>query len=127
MLQIEPLHQFEMKVGPTENDDRIFLVWPIALSHTIDSKSPLYEYTAVTLPTAQFEIVVLLEGIVESTGMTAQARTSYLPSEILWGHRYETSLLNFTSDVVDSKNSSPINAAMDLIVSTMIYFIAHTR
>jgi len=26
-------------------------------------------------------------GIVESTGMTAQMRTSYLPSEILWGHR----------------------------------------
>lgn len=29
---------------------------------------------------SQFEIVVVLEGIVESTGMTTQARTSYLPS-----------------------------------------------
>ncbi|KAK6023896.1 inward rectifier potassium channel, partial [Ostertagia ostertagi] len=29
-----------------------------------------------------------LEGIVESTGMTAQAKTSYLPCEILWGHRF---------------------------------------
>lgn len=37
---------------------------------------------------AQFEIIVLLEGIVESTGMTAQAKTSYLPSEVLWGHRF---------------------------------------
>jgi len=26
-------------------------------------------------------------GIVESTGMTAQMRTSYLPAEILWAHR----------------------------------------
>lgn len=26
-------------------------------------------------------------GIVESTGMTTQVRTSYLPAEILWGHR----------------------------------------
>ena len=26
-------------------------------------------------------------GVVESTAMTAQMRTSYLPSEILWGHR----------------------------------------
>lgn len=25
-------------------------------------------------------------GIVESTGMTTQVRTSYLPGEILWGH-----------------------------------------
>jgi len=37
----------------------------------------------------QFELVVVLEGIVESTGMTAQARTSYLPNEILWGHCFE--------------------------------------
>lgn len=30
-----------------------------------------------------------LEGVVESTGMTTQARSSYLPTEILWGHRFE--------------------------------------
>jgi hypothetical protein len=40
-----------------------------------------------SLPTEQFEIIVILEGIVESTGMTVQARTSYLPKEILWGYR----------------------------------------
>ena len=27
--------------------------------------------------------------MIESTGMTTQARSSYLPSEILWGHRFE--------------------------------------
>lgn len=89
LLQIEPLHQFEMKVGSSRSDDdRIFLVWPITLCHVIDAESPLYEYSMKELPSAQFEIIVLLEGIVESTGMTAQARTSYLPSEIVWGHRY---------------------------------------
>ena len=30
-----------------------------------------------------------LSGTIESTGMTTQARTSYLPGEILWGHRLE--------------------------------------
>lgn len=30
-----------------------------------------------------------LEGVVESTGMTTQARSSYLPTEIYWGHRFE--------------------------------------
>lgn len=30
-----------------------------------------------------------LSGVIESTGMTTQARSSYLPSEILWGHRFE--------------------------------------
>ncbi|VDN19213.1 unnamed protein product [Gongylonema pulchrum] len=88
--EIEPLHQYEMKVGPsTTDDDRIFLVWPSTLCHVIDSESPLYEYNASSMLSAQFEIVVLLEGIVESTGMTAQARTSYLPCEILWGHRFK--------------------------------------
>ncbi|KAK5983742.1 hypothetical protein GCK32_013004, partial [Trichostrongylus colubriformis] len=104
-LEIEPLHQFEMKVGPTiTDDDRLFLysssaicyfdlnpvymVWPTTLCHVINKDSPLYEYTANSLLSAQFEIICLLEGIVESTGMTAQAKTSYLPCEILWGHRF---------------------------------------
>ncbi|CAJ0608952.1 unnamed protein product [Cylicocyclus nassatus] len=87
--EIEPLHQFEMKVGPTiADDDRLFLVWPTTLCHVINKDSPLYEYTANSLLSAQFEIICLLEGIVESTGMTAQAKTSYLPCEILWGHRF---------------------------------------
>uniref|UniRef100_A0A1I7XC65 Inward rectifier potassium channel n=1 Tax=Heterorhabditis bacteriophora TaxID=37862 RepID=A0A1I7XC65_HETBA len=87
--EIEPLHQFEMKVGPSiTDDDRLFLVWPTTLCHVIDKDSPLYEYTSNSLLSAQFEIICLLEGIVESTGMTAQAKTSYLPCEILWGHRF---------------------------------------
>ncbi|KHJ79613.1 inward rectifier potassium channel [Oesophagostomum dentatum] len=63
-------------------------VWPTTLCHVINKDSPLYEYTASSLLSAQFEIICLLEGIVESTGMTAQAKTSYLPCEILWGHRF---------------------------------------
>jgi len=40
----------------------------------------------------QFEIIVILEGVVESTGQSSQARTSYLNNEILWGHRYDNIL-----------------------------------
>lgn len=32
-------------------------------------------------------VLAILEGVVESVGSTTQARTSYLPSEILWGKR----------------------------------------
>ena len=28
-------------------------------------------------------------GTIESTGQTTQARSSYLPSEVLWGHRFQ--------------------------------------
>lgn len=85
--ELLPLQQYDMDVGFGQGLDRIFLVWPITICHVIDKTSPLYEYAANDMTTAQFEIIVILEGIVESTGMTAQARTSYLPSEIIWGHR----------------------------------------
>ena len=41
----------------------------------------------------KFEIAVGLEGTIESTSNTFQARTSYLPDEILWGHRFEPMVL----------------------------------
>jgi hypothetical protein len=76
-----------MNIDRNANYDRIFLISPLTIVHVIDEKSPLYEYAPEDLEHAQFEIVVILEGIVESTGMAVQARTSYLPSEILYGHR----------------------------------------
>ncbi|XP_049578107.1 potassium inwardly rectifying channel subfamily J member 11, like isoform X2 [Syngnathus scovelli] len=35
-----------------------------------------------------FLVIVILEGVVETTGMSMQARTSYTPDEILWGRRF---------------------------------------
>ena len=35
-----------------------------------------------------YEVIVCLEGIVEPTGMSIQARSSYLGDEILWGYRF---------------------------------------
>ena len=34
-----------------------------------------------------------LEGQVEATGMTVQARTSYVEKEVLWGHRFSPVLM----------------------------------
>jgi hypothetical protein len=39
----------------------------------------------------------MFAGVIESTGMTTQARSSYLPSEVLWGHRFEP-LVSFKKD-----------------------------
>jgi potassium inwardly-rectifying channel subfamily J len=36
-----------------------------------------------------FEVVIILEGTVESSGQPTQARTSYLPHEILRGHYFQ--------------------------------------
>jgi hypothetical protein len=35
-----------------------------------------------------FEIVVILEGNIETTGASCHIRTSYLPQEILFGYRF---------------------------------------
>ncbi|KAJ3612094.1 hypothetical protein NHX12_020371 [Muraenolepis orangiensis] len=37
---------------------------------------------------SDLEVIVILEGVVETTGITTQARTSYISEEIQWGHRF---------------------------------------
>ena len=67
------------------------LFWPTIILHKIDSSSPFFRVhpTELNSENTSFEIIVVLEGINESTGLRTQARTSYLPGEILWGHRFE--------------------------------------
>uniref|UniRef100_A0A8C4NI34 Potassium inwardly rectifying channel subfamily J member 12a n=1 Tax=Eptatretus burgeri TaxID=7764 RepID=A0A8C4NI34_EPTBU len=84
-----PFEQVDLNVGFDRGLDRIFLVSPITVVHEIDADSPLYNLGRHELRNQNFEIVVILEGIVEATAMTTQARSSYLTSEILWGHRFE--------------------------------------
>ncbi|XP_019572012.2 G protein-activated inward rectifier potassium channel 3 isoform X1 [Rhinolophus sinicus] len=87
-----PLHQTDLSVGFDTGDDRLFLVSPLVISHEIDAASPFWEASRRALERDDFEIVVILEGMVEATGMTCQARSSYLVDEVLWGHRF-TSVL----------------------------------
>ncbi|XP_061567450.1 ATP-sensitive inward rectifier potassium channel 12 [Cololabis saira] len=84
-----PLDQIDMNVGYDKGIDRLFLVAPLSVIHEIDEESPLFGISKQDLETSDFEVVIILEGLVEATAMTTQARTSYLPSEILWGHRFE--------------------------------------
>uniref|UniRef100_A0A8C9RUQ2 Potassium inwardly rectifying channel subfamily J member 4 n=1 Tax=Scleropages formosus TaxID=113540 RepID=A0A8C9RUQ2_SCLFO len=84
-----PLEQTDINVGYDEGLDRLFLVSPLIIVHEIDEQSPLYSMSRADLETEDFEIVVILEGMVEATAMTTQARSSYLAREILWGQRFE--------------------------------------
>jgi potassium inwardly-rectifying channel subfamily J len=95
--EILPLHTYDMNVGFDKGIDRLFLIWPLVIEHIIDEQSPLYEVCRADIAQQRFELVVILEGIIESTGMTTQARTSYLPTEILWGCRFER-LISFQRD-----------------------------
>ncbi|KAL1130753.1 hypothetical protein AAG570_011994 [Ranatra chinensis] len=79
----------DLKVHPEDYGSDIFMIWPTIVIHEIDSKSPLYDVSAADMLSEHFEIIVILEGTTESTGQTTQARTSYLASEVLWGHRFQ--------------------------------------
>ncbi|XP_061830433.1 ATP-sensitive inward rectifier potassium channel 12 isoform X2 [Nerophis lumbriciformis] len=84
-----PLEQMDLNVGYDEGTDRLFLVSPLVIVHEIDKDSPLYATSQADLETDTFEVVVILEGMVEATAMTTQFRSSYLSREIFWGHRFE--------------------------------------
>ncbi|XP_068196431.1 G protein-activated inward rectifier potassium channel 3 [Antennarius striatus] len=88
-----PLDQTDISVGFETGDDRLFLVSPLVISHEIDAHSPFWDMSQAQLEKEDFEIVVILEGMVEATGMTCQARSSYLAEEVLWGHRFSPMML----------------------------------
>ncbi|XP_066587881.1 uncharacterized protein [Prorops nasuta] len=87
--EILPQNQQELAVGTDGQNGNLFFIWPSTIVHQINAESPFYHMSAEDMLTERFEVVVILEGTIESTGQTTQARSSYLPQEILWGHRFE--------------------------------------
>ncbi|XP_061780972.1 potassium inwardly rectifying channel subfamily J member 11, like isoform X2 [Nerophis lumbriciformis] len=86
--EVIPVSQLDIQVENPLRSNGVFLVSPLIISHTLERGSPLYELSAQSLTSADLEVVVILEGVVETTGITMQARTSYIPEEILWGRRF---------------------------------------
>lgn len=64
-----------LKVSPDSSGEAcIFFVWPLEIVHVIDKDSPLFDLTAADLPKEKFEIIVIMEGTIETSSMTFQAR-----------------------------------------------------
>ena len=81
--------QVSTQLNDEDGNDQCLMMLPNTIYHKIDENSPFYTQKPRDVLESKFELVVILEGIVESTGNTAQTRTSYLPREILWGYRFE--------------------------------------
>ncbi len=105
----------------------IFFPWPLTVEHIIDENSPLYDMykdllkernsektdipsiqinsqvqdstpnETLTVKNEDYEIVVMLEGNIETTGAACHIRTSYLPQEILFGYRFTPTYPQFTN------------------------------
>ncbi|XP_053576618.1 ATP-sensitive inward rectifier potassium channel 11 [Bombina bombina] len=87
--EVIPLNQIDIQMENPISTNGIFLVSPLIICHTINKDSPLYDLAPNELTHLEdLEIIVILEGVVETTGITTQARTSYLADEILWGKRF---------------------------------------
>ncbi|MBN3286688.1 KCNJ3 protein, partial [Polyodon spathula] len=78
-----PLDQLELDVGFSTGADQLFLVSPLTICHVIDTKSPFYELSQRSMQTEQFEIVVILEGIVETTDQWCLRANSCLRSQAI--------------------------------------------
>jgi len=78
----------DINIGFDTGADKLFLVTPLIVFHEINEKSPFWDLSEADIYNDPFEIIVILEGTVESTGMICQARTSYLNREIQWGYRF---------------------------------------
>ncbi|KAK0404485.1 hypothetical protein QR680_017473 [Steinernema hermaphroditum] len=83
----------DMNVGYDSGLDRVLLLWPIIVRHVIDEESPLFGMRREDMMRGDFELIMTVEGIVEATGMTFQARTSFLPEEIQWGYKFRPMVL----------------------------------
>ena len=79
---------YDLDVGYDTGRDRVFFMTPVVVTHRINESSPLHELSTDSLLDQDLEIVVVLEAIVESTGLTVQALWSYTEREILADHRF---------------------------------------
>ncbi|XP_027009765.1 ATP-sensitive inward rectifier potassium channel 8 [Tachysurus fulvidraco] len=86
--EVIPIHQIDIQSESAVASNSIFLLAPLIICHIIDKDSPLYDLSAMELQCSDLEVIVILEGVVETTGITTQARTSYVTEEIQWGHRF---------------------------------------
>lgn len=110
--------QTELPLTADNCEGGLFLIWPMTLVHKIDENSPLYYFSSNDLWNGKFEIVVILEGTIESTGQATQAKSSYLTTEILWGYKfeemieYDTETQAYNVDYSKFENTFPVKTPL---------------
>ncbi|XP_030028798.2 G protein-activated inward rectifier potassium channel 2-like [Manduca sexta] len=77
--------KLHLSVDSTEN---ISFMFPISVVHRINESSPFYTLSAHDICNSKLEVLVVIEGVIESTGQPVQAKSSYIAQEILWGRRF---------------------------------------
>eukprot|EP00056_Hartaetosiga_gracilis_P012817 m.206152 g.206152 ORF g.206152 m.206152 type:complete len:315 (-) comp13754_c1_seq20:1883-2827(-) len=71
------------------NSETPLLAIPSELAHRITTDSPLFGLTRADLEAKMAEIVLVLNGEIANLGLTVELRSSFLPREILFNHRFQ--------------------------------------
>ena len=84
--EVIPYAQTELTVGTDSEgeEDELFFIWPTTIIHKINQDSPFYDMSAKDFLKKRYEIVVILEGVVEQTGNSIQValKLTYLFKDI---------------------------------------------
>lgn len=70
-------------------NSHVILSTPVTIIHQINPSSPLYKMRLQELCRESFDLVVTFTYTDDCSGILHQSRTSYTPSEILCGHRFQ--------------------------------------
>ncbi|XP_045171685.2 G protein-activated inward rectifier potassium channel 4-like [Mercenaria mercenaria] len=84
-----PLFMNKVEFKADAMEDTLVLMWPMILTHKITEDSPFFDIKPADLTNEKYELIVFVEGTIETTGEFCQVRTSYTPREFLWGHRFD--------------------------------------
>ena len=84
-LEGDTLRHFDELTLLRSRSPLFFLTWQVM--HRVDESSPLFGHTRESLLAKKAEILVVLSGLDETFMSTIHTRASYLPNEIVWGHR----------------------------------------
>lgn len=76
-----------------ERTSVVFLPLTWTVVHPIVESSPLYGETPESYRDSQTEFLVLVTGFDETFSATVHTRTSFAPSEVLWGHRFVSAFI----------------------------------
>ncbi|XP_056637658.1 inward rectifier potassium channel 18-like [Diorhabda sublineata] len=129
------LMKLPTNIDDCEND--LLFIWPMTVVHVINSSSPLYNISKNDLHKRHFEIIISLEGTIESTDQKTQARSSYLADEIIWGYRFASMIsictkrngykIDYTKfdETIESSTPNQSAAELDLLKSGCSSGIKH--
>ena len=69
-----PLAEYDVPFGTENGNNSLLLMWPVILEHRIDECSPFWSINADDLESQSFELIIILEGVIEATGIYNQIK-----------------------------------------------------